>query len=408
MYRLVNSVREYAWGSPSALAELLGRPAGDGRREAELWLGAHPAAASRVLHQGGGTTPLPVLIAADPLGQLGPAAGLDSGRLPFLLKVLAVAAPLSLQVHPDKETAVAGFAADQSAGLALDDPNRRYQDRNAKPELLCALTPFRALCGLRPVDEVVEILDELAVPELKRAIDDFGRGRDDLVIRGLLGSILRAADPAGLVGQVVDACRRLAEDSRWAPSYRCAMDLAQRYPDDPGVVVPLLMNLVTLAPGEAMYLPAGQLHAYLEGVGVEVMACSDNVLRGGLTSKHVDVEALLGAVECTLAPPARISPVRDVAGWSRYPVPAPEFELGQVRLTGGCVRSLVPGPQLLLCLEGGVVLDDHRTSLELTRGQSAFVPAGAPLVVSGTGVVVRASIGEEIDIALSGSADQDS
>lgn len=385
VYRLVNPVRSYDWGSRTALGELLGRPSPDGGPEAELWLGAHPGAASLLMDAAGGRTRLDEAIAADPRRLLGPAGA----ELPFLLKVLAVEHPLSLQVHPDRPTAAAGFAAQERSGPALDDDTRTFRDANHKPELVCALTPFDALCGFRPHAEIVALLTDLAVPALAAAVGALARGGGADALRDLVEVILRS--PPELTTNILDRARGHLPNSPWAPSYRGALDLGGRFPGDPGVAVSLLLNRVHLRPGEAMYTPPGRLHAYLHGVAIELMASSDNVVRAGLSSKHVDLDLFLGMTEFTGAPVDVVRGRPDGHGWVRYPVPVPDFALATARLSGGAVASQHAGPQVLMCLEGGLDVQDDTGALHLARGDALFAAAGSRLSVRGVGRLVRAT-----------------
>ncbi|RMH76263.1 MAG: mannose-6-phosphate isomerase, class I, partial [Actinomyces sp.] len=287
-------VRHYDWGSPEAIPRLCGL-APDGRPWAELWLGAHPSAPAAV---GPGRTPLDRLVAADPQGQLGPVVAERFGTLPFLLKVLAAARPLSLQAHPTLDQARRGFAREEAAGIPVDAPHRSYRDRSHKPELICALTTFDALCGFRHPVRTLALLDELATGALDPVRAALADSPDAVGLSRVLRHLLEldAAEAATLVESVVAACAA-ADGSEFARERRTALRLAELYPGDAGVVTSLLLNRVTLRPGQALFLGAGNLHAYLGGVGVEIMANSDNVLRGGLTTKHVDVPALLEVVD---------------------------------------------------------------------------------------------------------------
>lgn len=383
VFRLQNPVRNYAWGSHTALAELRGEHAPTVRPEAEMWLGAHPAAPSRVA---GADRSLADAIAADPAALLGDRVLAAFGpRLPFLLKVLAVEEPLSLQVHPNRQQARDGFAAEQARGMAADDPARNYRDPHHKPELLYAMTPFDALCGLRPRDEIDTVLCELGVAELRMSADVGGAA--------LIGDILRADDPDRLIHAALTACRARVRAGEATENHRCALELADRYPHDPGVVVSLLLNRIHLRPGQAMYLPPGRLHAYLHGVGIEIMASSDNVVRGGLTAKRVDVQELMTLLEPGGARPRLIDGEVDEAGWCRYASPVPDFALARAESADEPLVSDVPGPQILLCVEGTLRLSAADAALTLTRGQSVFVPAGQPVTVSGVGSAFRATTG---------------
>jgi mannose-6-phosphate isomerase len=355
MLPLVGSVQRYAWGSPTAIPELLG-VAGDGGPQAELWFGTHPGAPSRVVVDGGERPLLDVV----------------GTPLPYLVKVLAAAAPLSLQTHPSRAQAEAGFAREEAAGIPRDAPHRTYRDDNHKPEVLCALTPFDALCGLRAPDALGALLDGLACPGLAPLLARLGRPDG---LRDAIGWLWRLApEPAAsLVAEVVAACQ-----GRDEPEARWTTRLAAAYPGDVGVVVSLCCNLVTLAPGEAIFLGPGNLHAYLSGVGVEVMAASDNVLRGGLTPKHVDVDALLEVVDFSPLP----DPVlRAVDG--RYPTPVDDFALERIAPAGGQRAWTAEGPEILVCTEGDVG--------PLATGAAGYLAPGERVTLAGHGVVFRTS-----------------
>ncbi|MCU0273013.1 MAG: mannose-6-phosphate isomerase, class I [Acidimicrobiales bacterium] len=392
MYPLSGVVQPYAWGSPTFLASLQGRePTGD--PEAELWLGDHPLAPALV-HTPVGVRPLPEVIAADPAAALGAA---DRSALPYLLKILAAAAPLSLQAHPSAAQAAAGFAREEAAGIPRTAAHRTFRDPNPKPELVCALTPFDALCGFRPVGETLELLASLHVAALAPVVGSLrARGADALpgVVGSLLGADASAA--ADLVADVVAACER--PDGPYPAERAWAVRLAAAYPGDPGVVLALLLNLVTLAPGEALFLGPGNLHAYLEGAAVEIMANSDNVLRGGLTPKHVDVPALVGILDTSVGRPDVQRPAGPL---HVYHCPVPEFSLVRAVLGGadGPVGFAPAGPEILLVTAGMVVatLRDG-AALELRAGEAAFVPAGdGPYTVGGSGTVFRATTGSGAD-----------
>lgn len=354
-------LRRYEWGSRTAIPRLLGTEP-DGRPAAELWFGAHARGPSPAL----GTT-LAELIDADPLGLLGTDTVERFGpRLPFLLKVLAADRSLSVQVHPNAAQAHAGFAAEEAAGIPRDAPHRNYVDANHKPELLCALSPFEALCGFRPVAETRALLDEIDAPALG-FLGDLLRQPDG--IRAAFTALLTHADPATLADAVA---ARAEPDGPLRPAYLAANDA----PGDIGVVVTLLLNYVRLEPGEAIYLAAGNVHAYLRGTGVEIMANSDNVLRCGLTSKHIDVPELLKITDFAVLPEPRWPAHHEV-----FAVPVPDFRLRELHLTG---EAELDGdrPRIVLCVEGELAVG----GVALTPGRAAFLPAGAgPRAVRGTG-----------------------
>jgi mannose-6-phosphate isomerase len=387
MWQLTSGVRFYPWGSRTVIPELLGQPVPADRPYAELWVGAHPDEPS-LLADG---RPLNLAIAADPEALLGgPVVERFGARLPFLLKVLAAESPLSLQAHPTMEQAAAGFAAEESAGVTRDDPTRTFKDPFHKPELLLALTTFEALCGFRPVEESLHCLAKLQVPELKPTIAALARGGLRAAIPQLLA--LSGKRRIALVNAVAEAAARFvaAHDPEFINTYRWAASLAQTYPGDPGVVISLMCNHLKLAPGEAVFLPAGNLHAYLCGAGVEVMASSDNVLRGGLTGKHVDLAALIEVLDFTDGRVPVLHPVLGPGGL-RYPVPVEDFDLTRCQLDGQSGTLTTRGPQVLLCTEGTAVLASADGELTLVKGQSAFVPAGAPVSARGPAVLYRAT-----------------
>lgn len=334
-------------------------------------MGGHPSAPSGTDRDG---LTLDAVIAADPETELGPACVARFGpRLPFLLKVLSAEQALSIQVHPSRAQAQAGFRAENKRGLAPDDPARNYVDDWPKPELLCALTPFEVLAGLREPDDAAGFLRALAVEELLPLAGQ--------LITNTLQAILDwpEAGQAALVAQVVAACARLAlAEGPYAAPAAAAVRVAADHPGDLGVVASLLMRHAVLAPGQAMFVPAGGLHAYLRGTGIELLANSDNVVRAGLTGKHLDVPELLKLLDPSVVVPV-LSPRVLPDGISWYDSPAPEFRLYLLEPAGQTVALPGEGPRVVLCTEGSAVLRSKRSKrgqvVELGRGGSCFVPA---------------------------------
>ncbi|MCC9311750.1 mannose-6-phosphate isomerase, class I [Kitasatospora sp. RB6PN24] len=399
MDRLVNTVRPYAWGSTTAIPALLGvRPSGE--PQAELWLGAHPGDSSR-LDRGAGPVELATVIAADPAAELGEESVEKFGpALPFLLKVLAAELPLSLQVHPSREQAQAGFAAEDAAGVPVEAGHRNYKDANHKPELICALDEFDGLCGFRDPLATASLMEELAVPGLAPLIDLLRTKPAEQALREALATVL-STDPAVIASTVTELAAALDRQLVVHPDSPRALEwagyayAARHFPGDAGVLAALLLNVVRLQPGEALYLGAGVPHAYLRGTGVEIMANSDNVLRCGLTPKHVDIPELLKVVVFEAGDPGVMHPVADADGEELFPVPIDEFRLSRFRLTEGTERT-VDGraAQILLCTDGTATLTDaDGRALELNRGQSAYLPAtGRTTALTGQGTVFRATV----------------
>jgi len=398
MNRLLNTVRPYAWGSTTAIPELLGtEPTGE--PQAEVWMGAHPGAPSRI-DRGRGPVTLDSVIDADPHAELGEATVKRFGpRLPFLLKLLAAGAPLSLQVHPDLAQARAGFADEEARGVPLDAPHRNYKDANHKPEMLVALTPFDGLCGFRRPTEAADLIEALGVPSLTPYADILRAHPQDRALREVLAAVL-GADPDEMratVHAATEAATRLAETpgTPHAPDYAAYAKAARSFPGDRGIVAAMLLNYVRLQPGEALYLGAGVPHAYLDGLGVEIMANSDNVLRCGLTPKHIDIPELLRVVRFEADDPGVLRPEAAPDGEELYAAPVDEFRLSRYVLAPGAdARPLDRGtPQILLCTGGEALLRaDDGTELTLARGQSAYLPAGERAELSGDATVFRATV----------------
>jgi mannose-6-phosphate isomerase len=374
----------------------MGRPAPTPQPEAELWMGAHPSAPSEI-QVDGAWVPLPEWVRRDPLRVLGlPVLQRFGPRLPFLFKLLAAERALSVQVHPDEARARRGFERENSSGLRLDDPRRSYRDANGKPELLCALSGFEALCGFRSFREISASLEALDISALEVAIHELDGMSDESALRGLLLKLFAIPEPEMriLCGQVVEALDRSSGQS---PEQRCVLELAIQHPGDIGILAPLLLYHVKLAPGEALFLEPGRVHAYLEGFGVELMADSDNVLRGALTSKATDVQEFVDASICREGAPAPLRGRSVQAGEWVYETSADAFELRVIRPSRGegSIRLSAPTVQVLLCSEGearvrGASGDDW---LRLAAGESVLVPAGVGAYeLGGEATVFRAGV----------------
>ena len=430
-------VRPYPWGTRTVIADLQGRPVPAPGPEAELWMGAHPSAPSGVDRAG---TTLDAVIAAGPGRELGAeCAARFGGRLPFLLKVLSADKALSIQVHPSRAQAEAGFAAENARGLAPGDPDRNYVDGWPKPELLYALTPFEVAAGLRTPADAAGLLRALAVDQLKplaarlehaalsdaafsdAALSDAAfrdaafrdaafrdaaaEDADSPAMASVLASVLEWPRPAraGLVAAVAAACARLASAAAgpYAGACAAAARVAAEQPGDLGLLALLLMRYEILQPGQAVFMLAGGLHAYLRGTGIELLANSDNVIRSGLTSKHIDVPELLKLVDPSVSVPV-LSPRTLADGIACFDTPAPEFRLYLLDLTGtrlarpGAGLALPgSGPRILLCLDGACDLRAASgDALALKRGNSCFVSAAdAPVHAKGSARLVLAAPG---------------
>ncbi|WP_312874323.1 mannose-6-phosphate isomerase, class I [Actinomadura litoris] len=372
---LTTSIRSYDWGSATALPELLGT-APTGRPQAELWVGAHPAAPSSA-----DGTPLTELIAADPEGMLGaPAAERFGASLPYLLKILAVERPLSLQVHPTVAQAEAGFAAEEARGIPIDDRARSYKDPYHKPEMICAITDFHGLCGFREPSATADLLENLGVDDLLPWAAMLREEPAEKALPTVLAEMLDGRVPVSRVERSLGPVHA---------------GIARAHPDDPGILAALLLNHFTLRPGQAIFLDAGVPHCYLGGLGVEVMANSDNILRCGLTGKHVDVPELLRVVDFAPTTPHQVAPDAGPGGEFRYSPPVRDFALVRHDLDGTAHELPTGIPQALLCVQGEARLTGQTGALTLRPGEAAFVPANASTPkLTGEGTLYRAVPGD--------------
>jgi len=375
---LDNPIQAYAWGSKTIIQDLLGLPASSGKPMAELWMGAHANGPSRVFKDGQ-WEPLPEVIDENPEFVLGKnIATRYSNKLPFLFKVLAAETPLSIQVHPDLIQAREGFARDSSSGIPLDSPNRNYRDENHKPEILCALTRFQALKGFRNIDDILMLMEKVRSPFLSDELDRFIKSPDISGLKQFYKSLMTMdrEQQRKAVENAATIARKMADKDR---AFHWVVKLNEHYPGDIGVLLPLILNLVELEPGEAVYLPPGKPHAYLHGAGMELMASSDNVIRGGLTPKKVDVAELLKIIRFEIDDDVPIKPVIVRENEKAYPSPAEEFQLSEISTTGGrhFTSTESRSVEILICMQGGADIIDLGSgeSLKIKKGTSVIVPS---------------------------------
>jgi mannose-6-phosphate isomerase len=408
VYKLKNTVKNYEWGSPQWLPEFLGERNISRIPWAELWMGVHPSGPSRITGEAErGELLLPDLIARNPRYFLGEETGRNFGGLPFLFKVLAAAKPLSIQAHPDAEQARQGWERENSRAVPLDAPERNYKDPNHKPEILCALSRFKAMCGFRPPEEIRGLLEIFGSKSglqsaMEGLVSALGVSEDSNPLRTFL-SRLYTLDAETLERMSEYGKNQALEEEypEYSEEWSLVRNLAGLYPGDSGVIAPLYLNLLTLAPGEAIYLPAGILHAYVHGMGVELMANSDNVLRGGLTSKHIDLKELFRVLVFSPFRPQVLRPgVRAGDGTGSgnrplcftYPAPCEEFSLSLMQ--GGETVFSEKGPSIVLVTEGELEINGDNEKLRFRQGESAFIPAGAgELRFSGAYTLYAAGVG---------------
>lgn len=394
MQPLTGTVKNYAWGSPDAIPAILGTEA-DGTPQAEYWLGAHRGGPAAI----GGTT-LDRLVISRP-GILGEAEQRFDGQFPYLLKILAAAQPLSLQAHPSGDQARTGFESEQARGVPLDDPTRTYKDTWPKPEMLVALGPFEALWGFRDPLRTAELFDALEPRESLEPL--IGPLRHRGAEAGLAEVFLECLCPdevhRAMINGVLSAALDHAEDRDEVGGFaRLALTLDEFYPSDPTILAALLLNHVHLSKGQGLHVPAGVLHAYLSGTGIEIMASSDNVVRGGLTPKHIDVDALVSLLHFAPSEPDIITPSPVGAGVCHYPTAEPEFSLWRVELVPDR-PAVLPGDErarILLVIEGHVtILDEQGAELGgIRQGESVFFEASERAVLRGNCLAFLAASGD--------------
>jgi len=399
IYKLENRIQDYAWGTRNVLNQLFNIPNPNNKPQAEIWMGAHTRAPSTVLLNRDTRVSLIEFIRENPGFVLGPRVNTAfEGKLPFLFKVLSAAAPLSIQAHPDKTRAAAGFEIENNAGIELSAPRRNYKDPNHKPELIYAVTPFKALKGFREIPEIIALLEELDIRALKWKVKKLKDNPTPEGLKSFYTCLMRQEDAKkrSLIEEAVIAAR-----GKENHAFNELLNLHSYYSGDIGILCAVLLNLVVLQPGEAMYLESGELHSYICGTGMEIMANSDNVLRGGLTPKHVDVEELLATLSF------KAGGVAVLGGENRgsvcetvYPTPAAEFELRVIRLTGGCdadeyVSDTGRSVEILFCGSGRgtISITGRDEGTPVFPGESYLVPAAVPrYTVSGNATLFKATV----------------
>ncbi|HCW3073924.1 TPA: mannose-6-phosphate isomerase [Enterobacter roggenkampii] len=386
MQKLINSVQNYAWGSKTALTDLYGIANPNNLPMAELWMGAHPKSSSKIEDASGQARSLRDVIDGDKTALLGDKVAQRFGELPFLFKVLCADQPLSIQVHPNKQASEIGFAKENAAGIPLDAAERNYKDPNHKPELVFALTPFLAMNAFREFSEIISLLQPVA--GANNAIAHFLENPNAEALSQLFASLLNMQ---GEEKSHALAVLKAALESQQGEPWETIRLIAQFYPDDSGLFSPLLLNVVKLNPGEAMFLFAETPHAYLQGVALEVMANSDNVLRAGLTPKYIDIPELVANVKFVAKPAAELltQPVKNGAELD-FPIPVEDFAFSLHDLSQTETTIAQESAAILFCVEGEATLHKGEQRLVLKPGESAFVAANeSPVSVSGTGRLAR-------------------
>ncbi len=382
MYKMLNQSMPYEWGSKTFIQKLTGQTDRIGKPLAELWMGAHPKAPSKVV-MNEVEIDLDRAISRAPKKMLGSHYRKLNRKLPFLLKVLAADKALSIQAHPDPVQAAYGFNRESKAKIPLSSPQRNYLDSNHKPELICALTEFHAMCGFRPYDELVSNFYTFGLDHYLPSFASFAASPNERNLRYLFTDLLRLdkSKKDNLLARVAveldqeDIFIDLQHEKHKTIRY-WLQRLGEQFPDDIGIVSPLFLNIITLNPMEAVFLPAGILHAYLEGAGIEIMANSDNVLRGGLTSKNIDVTELVSVLNFDEFKLEKVTPEKMASTQSKYPVPVDDFQIYNIILDGKReFSSDISSAVIVFCYEGSIAVISGEQSIVLSPGESVFIPA---------------------------------
>ncbi|MEZ8968483.1 mannose-6-phosphate isomerase, class I [Vibrio breoganii] len=391
IYKLDNVIQNYAWGSTDSLSTLFQISNPDGSPQAELWMGAHPNGCSTLQ---GLNLSLSDYFNLHGKNALGDYTLARYGELPYLFKVLAAQTPLSIQVHPNKRNSEIGFEREKQLGIALSAGNRNYKDPNHKPELVYAITAYKAMNGFRPIDEIVGLFEEVNITALSDDVAALKQAANAKGLEAFFTQLLTLSGDKktavlqqlkGLYGQ-----GGLTQVAQQALEYSQAF--SEHYSDDNGLLAPLFLNIVELKPGEAMFLHSETPHAYVQGTAIELMASSDNVLRAGLTPKHIDVEELIANTRFQPVPSEDLllSPIeRD--GHLHFPVPVDDFKFDVFFVTDIQQSLYVRSAEILFCIEGNIVISTGEKRVTLTTGESVFVPYdSAHYQLSGKGRLARA------------------
>ncbi|MBN1410841.1 MAG: mannose-6-phosphate isomerase, class I [Spirochaetales bacterium] len=396
IYPLINQIKNYAWGSQTALPKILGRKNAGFENMAEYWMGTHPAGPSRVLAQGKELL-LSELIAQDPKSILGSElARLHNNTLPFLFKIIAVEKCLSLQAHPSKTQAEAGFASENRLNIPVTAPERNYRDDNAKPEIICAITPFSALAGFRPHDQIISAFEAIKFSHLQKELSDYKINRNEPGLKIFFKAVfgLNGREKKVFLKELMDYCLSRKKPDK---SIALILNLLKEYPDDAGCISPLFLNDVQLKPREAMFIPAGLVHAYYRGTGFELMSNSDNVLRCGLTIKHIDLDEFSDICRFVPEESNKIRPDR-IGNENAYPIPVKDFLLSDILVKEDApyVSRSARQAEILFCLSGAgkIILDSVPEPYEASQGMCFFIPSDAPAYrIEGRLEIFKATMG---------------
>ncbi|MFM2587527.1 mannose-6-phosphate isomerase, class I [Vibrio sp. TBV020] len=391
LFKLNNVIQNYAWGSKESISQLFGIDNSEHQPQAEIWMGAHPSGCSKIAETG---MLLSDVLAQDSKGMFGDYTAARFGELPYLFKVLAAETPLSIQVHPSKSKAELGFARENEQGIALDAPNRNYKDPNHKPELVYALTFYKAMNGFRPIEQIIALFREANIAELSAEVEALSANPNSEGLKAFFCAImsLEGARKQSALEQLYAAHSRPAKTAMCREALQYSQDFNEHYPDDIGLFSPLMLNTIELAPGEAMFLHAETPHAYVKGTGLEIMANSDNVLRAGLTPKYIDVPELIDNTKFTPIEPTSIKMMPVLKeGKLSYPIPVDDFGFDILSASDDMKSIYLRSAEILFCVEGEAYIQSNGEQVKLTPGESVFVSNNSSVYqYQGNGILARA------------------
>ncbi|GAK21391.1 LOW QUALITY PROTEIN: mannose-6-phosphate isomerase [Vibrio sp. JCM 19052] len=390
LFKLDNVIQNYAWGSKESISKLFGIDNANHQPQAEIWMGAHPNGCSRLATTG---ELLSDVIARDKASMFGDYTMMRFGELPYLFKVLAADSPLSIQVHPSKRKAELGFARENEQGIPLDAPNRNYKDANHKPELVYALTFYKAMNGFRPIEQILTLFRQFGIRSLDGEVAALAEHPNQDGLKGFFTAIMTLSEAHKIqLGRIGRSIRAWSKDGIGKRVLSYVAEFQKHYPKDIGLLSPLMLNTIELAPGEAMFLHAETPHAYVQGTALEIMANSDNVLRAGLTPKYIDVDELISntAFHTTQPELIKLPPIHK-EGKLSYPIPVDDFGFDILSSDEECKQQFVRGAEIVFCVEGSVEVMTSETSLTLKAGESAFITNDCKFYqYQGNGTLARA------------------
>ncbi|WMP07284.1 mannose-6-phosphate isomerase, class I [Vibrio parahaemolyticus] len=372
-FKLDNTIQNYSWGSHTSIHDLFGIDNPTNEPQAEIWMGTHPNGCSKLADT---KQLLSDVINQNKTQSLGNYTTARFGELPFLFKVLAAESPLSIQVHPSKHKAEIGFARENEQGIPLDAANRNYKDPNHKPELVYALTFYKAMNGFRPIEKILSLFEQTNITALGSEINKLKATPNSDGLRVFFSAImsLEGDRKQQALNELYASLERPAKTAMAREAYGYIKDFRQHYADDIGLFSPLMLNTIELAPGEAMFLHAETPHAYVQGTGLEIMANSDNVLRAGLTPKYIDVTELIDNTIFNPIDPKQIklAPVHKEDKLS-YPIPVDDFGFEVITVKESATIQFVRSAEILFCIEGEITVSNQDVHITLKAGESVFV-----------------------------------